>query len=286
MAKKQEGLILSHTPLPVGTPLWLAALVVGVCAVSDGLTIYLFSAELFNEVMAVSILISAVMACGLDVSLAVLGKILSAGRPNNKEALFRRKMALIGLLTAFGMSFLALVLLAAAVSRRNETNMFTDGTLARLLGPLVTSVISFFITFCMDPVARRRASLDRQIAETREAIDGLDVETGRLEQALQVFDCDRMDYLMAKASRLRIEILQEMASQTIHEELAKRIDDSEASNRILQLNSRRAAHIAEMKEELNELLEKTDMAPCPESQSPIHIVEHKEPQTPSRESVP
>ena len=183
MAKKREGLVLSHTPKPAGTPLWLAVLVVGVCSVSDGLTIYLFSAQLFNETPAVSILISAVMACGLDVSLAVLGNILSAGRPDNKEARFRRKMAVIGLLTAFGLSFLALVLLAAAVSARNETDLLTDGTVARLIGPLVTSIVSFFITFCMDPVAQRRACLDRQIAETRNAIEDLDVETNRLEQA-------------------------------------------------------------------------------------------------------
>lgn len=285
MAKKKEGLVLSHTPKPAGTPLLLAALVVLVCAVSDGLTIYLFSAQLFNEVPAVSMLISAVMACGLDVSLAVLGKILSTGRPDNKEALFRRKMAIIGLITAFALSFLSLVLLAAAVSQKNGTNMLTDGTLARLLGPLVTSVISFFITFCMDPVAQRRACLDRQIAETRDAIDELDVETERLEQALSVFDCDRMDYLMEKAARLKIEILQEMASQTIHEELAKRIDDSEASKEILQMNSRRAEHIAAMEAELNELLEKTDMAPVPESQSPIRIVEEPEEEDPALAEV-
>lgn len=285
MAKKKEGLVLSHTPKPAGTPLLLAALVVLVCAVSDGLTIYLFSAELFNEVPAVSMLISAVMACGLDVSLAVLGKILSTGRPDNKEALFRRKMAIIGLITAFALSFLSLVLLAAAVSQQNGTDMLTDGTLARLLGPLVTSVISFFITFCMDPVAQRRACLDRQIAETRDAIDELDVETERLEQALSVFDCDRMDYLMEKAARLKIEILQEMASQTIHEELAKRIDDSEASKEILQMNSRRAEHIAAMEAELNELLEKTDMAPVPESQSPIRIVEEPEEEDPALAEV-
>lgn len=285
MAKKKEGLVLSHTPKPAGTPLLLAALVVLVCAVSDGLTIYLFSAELFNEVPAVSMLISAVMACGLDVSLAVLGKILSTGRPDNQEALFRRKMAIIGLITAFALSFLSLVLLAAAVSQQNGTDMLTDGTLARLLGPLVTSVISFFITFCMDPVAQRRACLDRQIAETRDAIDELDVETERLEQALSVFDCDRMDYLMEKAARLKIEILQEMASQTIHEELAKRIDDSEASKEILQMNSRRAEHIAAMEAELNELLEKTDMAPVPESQSPIRIVEEPEEEDPALAEV-
>lgn len=285
MAKKKEGLVLSHTPKPAGTPLLLAALVVLVCAVSDGLTIYLFSAELFNEVPAVSMLISAVMACGLDVSLAVLGKILSTGRPDNQEALFRRKMAIIGLITAFALSFLSLVLLAAAVSQKNGTDMLTDGTLARLLGPLVTSVISFFITFCMDPVAQRRACLDRQIAETRDAIDELDVETERLEQALSVFDCDRMDYLMEKAARLKIEIFQEMASQTIHEELAKRIDDSEASKEILQMNSRRAEHIAAMEAELNELLEKTDMAPVPESQSPIRIVEEPEEEDPALAEV-
>lgn len=276
MAKKKEGLVLSHTPNPAGMPLWLAVLVVGVCAVSDGLTIWLFSQELFNEVPAVSMLISAVMACGLDVSLAVLGKILSTGKPDNQEALFRRKMAIIGLITAFALSFLSLVLLAAAVSQRNETDMFSDGTLARLLAPLVTSVISFFITFCMDPVAQRRACLDRQIAETRDAIDELDVETNRLEQALSVFDCDRMDYLMEKASRLKIEILQEKASQTIHEEFAKRIADSEASKRILQLTSQRAEHIAAMEAELNELLEETDMAPRPDSESPIRIVKKQE----------
>ena len=106
----------------------------------------------------------------------------------------------------------------------------------------------------MDPVAQRRACLDRQIAETRNAIEDLDVETNRLEQALGVFDCDSMDHLMEKAARLKIEILQETAAQTIHEELAKRIDDSEASRRILQLNNQRAEHIAAMEAELNEIL--------------------------------
>lgn len=92
------------------------------------------------------------------MSLAVRGKVLSTGRPDNREVLFRCKMALIGLITAFALSFLSLVLLAAAIYERNEINMFTDGMLARLLGPLVTSVISFFITFCMDPVAQRRSA--------------------------------------------------------------------------------------------------------------------------------
>lgn len=280
MAKKKEGLVLSHIPKPAGMPLWLAILVVGVCAVSDGLTIYLFSAELFNEVAAISILVSAVMAGGLDVSMLVLGKILSTGRPDNHEALFRRKMAIIGLIAAFASSFVSLVLLAVAVSWRNETNMLTDGTVARLLGPLMTSIVSFFITFTMNPVAQRRACLDRQIAETREEMDRLDTQIDLLEQGLRAFDPDRMDYLMEKATRLKIEILQEIASQTIHEELSKRIDDSESSKKILQLNSQRAEHIAAMEAELNELLEKTDMEPCPESQSLIHIAEQNE-QTPA-----
>lgn len=260
---KKEGLVLSHTPKPAGTPVWLAVLVVGVCSVSDGLTIYLFSAQLFNETPEVSVLISAVTACGLDISLAMLGNILSTSRPHNREALFRRKMASIGLLTAFGLCFIAVVLLAAAVSAHNDTNMLTDGSLARLLMPLVTSIISFFITFCMDPVAQRRAGLDRQIAETREAMDHLDVEADRLKQALSSFDSDRMDDLMQKAARLKIEIIQEIASQTLHEELAKRINDSDFSKQILQLNSQRAKHISDMEKELNELLENADMTPYP-----------------------
>lgn len=273
MEKKKEDLILSHIPKLSGTPLWLATLVAGVCVVSDGLTIYLFSAVLFDEVPFISVLISTVLACGLDLSLAILGKILSVGRPDNKEALFRRKMAVVGLLTAFALSFSALVLLATAISARNGSNPFTDGTLARLLGPLVTSIISFFITFCMNPAAQRRARLDRHIAETREAINNLIVETNRLAQALQVFDCDKMDDLMAKASQLKIEILQEMASQTINEELAKRIADSDSSKKILQLNSQRQEHIALMEKELHELLAHPDMQPHTESGCPIHIVE-------------
>lgn len=277
MAKKKEGLVLSHTPKPEGTPLWLAVPVVGVCSFSDGLTIYLYSAQLFNEIPAVSLLISAVMACGLDVSLAVLGNILSTSRPDNREALFRRRMATIGLVTGFGLSFLALVLLAATVSVYNEADLLTDGSLARLLGPLVTSIISFFITFSMDPVAQRRACLDRQIAETREVMDHLDVETARLEQALSVYDSDRMDALMETASRLKIEILRCQATQVLHEELAKRIEDSEVSKQILQLNGQRADHIAVLEAELCELLERTDMAPCP----PDHVEVEQDQQVPA-----
>lgn len=280
MPKNKAGLVLSHIPKPTGVPLWLSVLVVGVCAISDGLTIYIFSAELFNEVAAISILISAVMACGLDFSMLVLGKILSTGRPDNQEALFRRKMAIIGLVTAFGLSFLALVLLAAAVSWRDETNMLTDATVARLLVPLITSIISLFSSLCMDPVAQRRACLDRQIAETWKEKDRLDAQIDLLEQGLRMFDPGRMDYLMEKAARLKIEILREQAYQTLCEEMEKRLDDQEASKKIRQQIIQRAEHIAAIEAELHELLENTDLAPVPKSQSPIRIVEDQEEQAP------
>lgn len=275
MAKKNQSLILSHAPRAKGAVPWLAVLVVGGCAASDWLTVFQFSTQLFNETEEVSFLISGVMACGLDVSLAVLGSILSGSRPKDKEALLRRRMAAIGLISAFALSFLALVLLAAAVSVRNESNMLTDGTLARLIAPLVTSLVSFFVTFCIDPRAQRRAELDRQIVETREAIDRIDVDTARLEQALSVFDGDTMDYTMSRASRLKIEILQQAACQAIHEELAKQIGDSEGVNRILALNQERAGRVAEMEKELQELLEQTDVAPHPKEES-IRIVTQEE----------
>lgn len=280
MAKNKEGLVLSHIPKPTGVPLWLTVLLVGICATSDALTIYIFSVELFNEIPAVSILLSVVMAAGLDLSMLVLGKILSTGKPDNQEALFRRKMAIIGLVTAFGLSFLALFLLASAVALRNETNMIADGTVPRLLEPLVTSIVSFFITFSMDPAAQRRACLDRQIAETREAIGELDVTIDRLEQGLRIFDCERMDRHMKKAARLKIEILREKAYQTLCEEMEKRIDDKAACKKIIQLDSQRAERVAVIEAELHELLENTDLAPVPKSQSPIRIVEDQEEQAP------
>lgn len=280
MTKNMEGLVFSHIPKPTGVPLWLAVLVGGSCASSDALTIGIFSMELYNEIPAVSICLSVIMAAGLDLSMLVLGKILSTGKPDNQEALFRRKMAIIGLVTAFGLSYLALFLLASAVALRNETNMIADGTVPRLLGPLVTSIVSFFITFSMDPVAQRRACLDRQIAETREAIDELDVTIDRLEQGLRVFDCERMDRHMKKAARLKIEILREQAYQSLCEGMEKRLDDQESSKKIRQKVIQRAEHIAAIEAELHELLENTDLAPVPKSQSPIRIVEDQEEQDP------
>lgn len=255
---------------------WLATLIVLVCGTSDALTSYLFSAELFNEIPAVSILISVVLACGLDASLAILGNMLSAGRPDNQEALFRRKMATIGLISAFGLSYLALVLLAVAVSARNQTDIFTDGTLPRLILPAVTSVVSFFATFCMDPVAKDRARLDDEIAQTQDELDELDVESDRLSQGLQMYDCDQMDRLLCRASRLKIEVLQLVSSEFVREQLAKRIDDSDACRQILELDSRQAERLASIEAELNDLLETTDLAPRTGEEPAIRIVRQEE----------
>lgn len=134
-------------------------LILLVAIVTDTITCNTFSSLLFNETPFISLFTSLVLAVGLDASLTCAALTISTP-VSNDEAKRNRKITFLGLFGTFLLCYLALVLLAVAaalaVKDGSDTStlaayIFESGTLSRLILPLVTSFVAFFVGFTFDP---------------------------------------------------------------------------------------------------------------------------------------
>lgn len=246
---------------------WLSSMgVLLICIISDFITIYTFSGEIFNESPWLSYIVSGVSALCLDVSLAYAAVLLNQCRSNSPRASRRRCRILAGLMFAvFVLAYIGLILLAFSDSIRNNPDLIESGTATRLILPTATSILSFVISLDVDPEAIRVAQVNRQLAKLNEQLAEETATANRLSDTFEKFDPDCYDEqrLQLAIARLKAVSLKEECEVDILK--VKELGGAAAeTNKILQENAKEAIILCQEIEELGLGL---NVAPTPEHQA-------------------
>ena len=214
----------------VKRPFRLADGIVFLCICSDLLCVYQYSAVLFNEYQATSILISLAVAVCLDASLYHGAGVLNF--PRRRDSAVRRRCVwtLAGMAAVFLVAYISLLLMAWMVEGDLRHNW---GVWARLLIPIATSILSFFLGLSTDPVGdrlREVQTLQRQVqaAAAREA-----EEVRRSEALLAAFSPDQFDQQMHHLSVLRVKVAASQAEYDLLLAQAQALGTTEAVDKLL-----------------------------------------------------
>ena len=214
----------------VKRPFRLADGIVFLCICSDLLCVYQYSAVLFNEYQATSILISLAVAVCLDASLYHGAGVLNF--PRRRDSAVRRRCVwtLAGMAAVFLVAYISLLLMAWMVEGDLRHNW---GVWARLLIPIATSILSFFLGLSTDPVGdrlREVQTLQRQVqaAAAREA-----EEVRRSEALLAAFSPDQFDQQMHHLSVLRVKVAASQAEYDLPLAQAQALGTTEAVDKLL-----------------------------------------------------
>ena len=214
----------------VKRPFRLADGIVFLCICSDLLCVYQYSAVLFNEYQATSILISLAVAVCLDASLYHGAGVLNF--PRRRDSAVRRRCVwtLAGMAAVFLVAYISLLLMAWMVEGDLRHNW---GVWARLLIPIATSILSFFLGLSTDPVGdrlREVQTLQRQVqaAAAREA-----EEVRRSEALLAAFSPDQFDQQMHHLSVLRVKVAASQAEYDLRLAQAQALGTTEAVDKLL-----------------------------------------------------
>ena len=214
----------------VKRPFRLADGIVFLCICSDLLCVYQYSAVLFNEYQATSILISLAVAVCLDASLYHGAGVLNFPRRRDSAARRRCVWTLAGMAAVFLVAYISLLLMAWMVEGDLRHNW---GVWARLLIPIATSILSFFLGLSTDPVGdrlREVQTLQRQVqaAAAREA-----EEVRRSEALLAAFSPDQFDQQMHHLSVLRVKVAASQAEYDLRLAQAQALGTTEAVDKLL-----------------------------------------------------
>ena len=214
----------------VKRPFRLADGIVFLCICSDLLCVYQYSAVLFNEYQATSILISLAVAVCLDASLYHGAGVLNF--PRRRDSAVRRRCVwtLAGMAAVFLVAYISLLLMAWMVEGDLRHNW---GVWARLLIPIATSILSFFLGLSTDPVGdrlREVQTLQRQVqaSAAREA-----EEVRRSEALLAAFSPDQFDQQMHHLSVLRVKVAASQAEYDLRLAQAQALGTTEAVDKLL-----------------------------------------------------
>ena len=214
----------------VKRPFRLADGIVFLCICSDLLCVYQYSAVLFNEYQATSILISLAVAVCLDASLYHGAGVLNF--PRRRDSAVRRRCVwtLAGMAAVFLVAYISLLLMAWMVEGDLRHNW---GVWALLLIPIATSILSFFLGLSTDPVGdrlREVQTLQRQVqaAAAREA-----EEVRRSEALLAAFSPDQFDQQMHHLSVLRVKVAASQAEYDLRLAQAQALGTTEAVDKLL-----------------------------------------------------
>ena len=215
--------------------------------------IYPFVETIHNESWLLTITSAVVMAGALDASPAIAGHLLAGAKPSRKTAKRRRLIALLTLGFCFVLSLGAVTVYAYLASRANGNDMLYDGSVPRLLLPVATSIISFYLSFKIDPVGDEIKKLDKQLHKTQVKLDETEAEIQRFEEGLKSFDPDSMDSAMLRAALAKLQILGLDAMQKVRGTMANLIDTPESNAGILGLDDKRESCLLEVEKTLRSL---------------------------------
>lgn len=217
----------------VKRPFRLADGIVLLCTCSDLLCVYQYSGIIFDEYQAVSILIALTVAVCLDVSLYHGAGVLNLPRCRDSSVRRRCVWTVAGMAAVFLVAYISLLLMAWIVEGDLRHNW---GVLARLLIPIATSILSFFLGLSTDPVGdrlREVQTLQRQVqaAAARQA-----EEVRRSEALLAAFSPDQFDQQMHHLSVLRVKVAACQAEYALRLAQAQALGTTEAVDKLLCSN--------------------------------------------------
>lgn len=207
---------------------WFPMFVVLLCIASDLICILEFSVKIYNETPLISWLVSVVLAVCLDASLAYAASIFSQSK---KKLGSKEKLAAAAMLLVFFLAFISLVLIAVAASYQSEsTDLFQNGTIARLIIPIATSILSFVLGWDLDPNKTRLEELKRQRSNIQMDLLEEKATCQRLYAAFQRMDPEAYDVQMFRLSMSRLKAALTQAQYKLRIALAEELGTTEAAN--------------------------------------------------------
>mgnify|MGYP001777797046 CR=1 FL=1 len=219
----------------VKRPFRLADGIVFLCICSDLLCVYQYSAVLFNEYQATSILISLAVAVCLDASLYHGAGVLNF--PRRRDSAVRRRCVwtLAGMAAVFLVAYISLLLMAWMVEGDLRHNW---GVWARLLIPIATSILSFFLGLSTDPVGdrlREVQTLQRQVqaAAARDRMRCFTVDHSSQRGPSGRLSPDQFDQQMHHLSVLRVKVAASQAEYDLRLAQAQALGTTEAVDKLL-----------------------------------------------------
>lgn len=210
----------------------MADVVVLACTLSDMLCVAAYSGVLFNEVPLASILISCVVAACLDLSLFHAATVLNT--PEHQGMRSRRMGKVIGMLAVFIVGYISLLLMAWMVE--GDFIHGNYGVLARLLIPIATSILSFFMGFSLSPKGDRLQEINMLRQELQAAIANQEEDCRRTEAVLDKFSVDEYDARVHQLSVTRLKIIATQAENEVCLALAQQLGTTEAVDKLLCSN--------------------------------------------------
>ena len=214
--------------------MWLTRAIVLLCIASDFICCFQYSSLLFNEFAWVSWLVSMVTAVGLDASLAYAATMLNGVRPRSCTARRRRALGVGGMFAVFLLSYGCLVLMAWSAEAQAEADLLRDGTVARLILPVATSILSFVMGWNLDPAGARLQKIRQTCAELEREILAVRADCERTEAVLARFEPSSYDESMFRLAALRVKAAMAEAQSQIRLQLAEELGYNEAVDAILR----------------------------------------------------
>lgn len=257
----KKNAILQKNSKSHGCSKGLVALIVLICTASDFITIYTFSASVFNETPIISIIISIVSAICLDASLGYAAITMNRCTSISSPAVRSRCRVLVGLLiVVFAIAYSGLILLAWSNASRADTDLVTSGTLTRLLLPTATSVLSFVMGLALNPNDERLSQIDRQLAELNRELDITTATAQRLQAVFSLYDPAQWDLEQYRLAVARLKAHSNAAAYEVRLMLAQELGTADITNQLLADGSASE----ELYNQIEELGLQLEAAPKPE----------------------
>lgn len=207
----------------------LVALILIACILSDAICTFTFSENMFNEYEYISIFVSIIIAICLDCTTWWAGVCVGTCSRNQKVAKKKRRTAIF-MWIGFLLGWIALLLLALAAT----SNSIRLADWARLLLPIATSILSYFIGMKFDPDGERLSEIQLEITNLQVCIAESKAEANRLKQCFENFDPALYDAQNLKIAQKRLNAILMEEKYKIHMLLAQELGSETAANTFLK----------------------------------------------------
>lgn len=236
------------------------------CIICDSFCIWQFSSIVYNENFLYSALVSFVIAISLDVSLAYAANFLNSPPSNNPTRRKRQLAALWAMFAVFFLAFVSMCMIAFAAQEASDSqNPFQNGTIARLIVPIFTSILSFAIGWDLNPADTHLQKLKYQ--RTKMALELADAKANaqRMRSAMELIDPNAYDLAMLHLALQRVKTVTAEAQYKLRIALAEELGTTAASDMLK--NSQDIVDIGQIQRQLEHQAERIDIAPTAEHHS-------------------
>lgn len=236
------------------------------CIICDSFCVWQFSSIVYNENFLYSALVSFVIAISLDVSLAYAANFLNSPPSNNPTRRKRQLAALWAMFAVFFLSFVSMCMIAFAAQEASDSqNPFQNGTIARLIVPIFTSILSFAIGWDLNPADTHLQKLKYQ--RTKMALELADAKANaqRMRSAMEFIDPNAYDLAMLHLALQRVKTVTAEAQYKLRIALAEELGTTAASDMLK--NSQDIVDISQIQRQLEHQAERIDIVPTAEHHS-------------------